>query len=109
MSDRWSDERMDDLNRRVENGFNRVDADLREIRTEIGGLRGEFHTEIGGLRGQFHTEIGGLRGQFHTEIGGLRGEFHTEIASLHRLILQVAGGMFATFVIGFAGLIVTRL
>jgi hypothetical protein len=76
MRDKWSDERMDDLNRRVENGFNRVDADLREIRAEIGGLRGEFHTEIG---------------------------------SLHRLILQVAGGMFATFAIGFAGLIATRL
>ena len=36
-------------------------------------------------------------------------ELHTEIASLHRLILQVAGGMFATFAIGFAGLIATRL
>ncbi len=76
MRDKWSDERMDDLNRRVENGFNRVDADLREIRAEIGGLRSELHTEI---------------------------------ASLHRLVLQVAGGMFATFAIGFAGLIATRL
>ena len=65
MRDKWSDERMDDLNRRVENGFNRVDADLREIRAEI--------------------------------------------RSLHRLIVQVAGGMFATFAIGFAGLIATRL
>jgi hypothetical protein len=65
MRDKWSDERMDDLNRRVENGFNRVDADLREIRVEI--------------------------------------------RSLHRLIVQVASGMFATFAIGFAGLIATRL
>jgi hypothetical protein len=94
MRDKWSDERMDDLNRRVENGFNRVDADLREIRAEIGGLRGETKSEIGGLRG---------------EIGSLRSELHTEIGSLHRLILQVAGGMFATFAIGFAGLIATRL
>ena len=28
MRDKWSDERMDDLNRRVENGFNRIDAKL---------------------------------------------------------------------------------
>ena len=68
-----------DLDRRVDEGFNRVDADLRR---EIGSVRGEI---------------------------GACGALHTEIASLHRLILQVAGGMFATFAIGFAGLIATRL
>ncbi len=50
MRDKWSDERMDDLNRRIENGFNRVDADLREIRDEIGGLRGETKAEFDSLR-----------------------------------------------------------
>lgn len=46
MRESWTDARMDDLNikvdelgRRVENGFNRVDADLRELRSETkGGL-----------------------------------------------------------------------
>jgi hypothetical protein len=31
----WTDERLDDLNRHVENGFNRVDADIREMRGEM--------------------------------------------------------------------------
>lgn len=35
----WSDERLDDLSRRVDAGFARVDADIRELRAEIGGLR----------------------------------------------------------------------
>jgi phosphosulfolactate synthase (CoM biosynthesis protein A) len=76
MRDKWSDERMDDLNRRVENGFNRVDADLREIRAEIGALRAETNARFD---------------------------------SLQRTMLQLGGGMFATFAIGFAGLIATRL
>jgi tetrahydromethanopterin S-methyltransferase subunit G len=35
MREAWSDDRLDDLNRRVENGFNRVDADIRELRSEM--------------------------------------------------------------------------
>lgn len=35
MREAWSDDRLDDLNRRVENGFNRVDTDIRELRSEM--------------------------------------------------------------------------
>jgi hypothetical protein len=33
--DKWTDERLDDLNQRVGEGFNRVDADLRALRLEM--------------------------------------------------------------------------
>jgi hypothetical protein len=32
----WTDERLDDLSRRVESGFNRMDEDLRALRLELG-------------------------------------------------------------------------
>jgi hypothetical protein len=35
----WTDERLDDLARRMDAGFERVDRDIRELRGEIGGLR----------------------------------------------------------------------
>ena len=35
----WTDERLDDLGNRMDAGFARVDADIRELRAEIGGLR----------------------------------------------------------------------
>jgi hypothetical protein len=31
----WTDERLDDLSHRMDQGFDRVDADLRELRTEM--------------------------------------------------------------------------
>jgi hypothetical protein len=31
----WTDERLDDLERRVDDGFNRVDAELRSSRSEV--------------------------------------------------------------------------
>lgn len=47
----WTDERLDDLSRRMDAGFARVDADIRE-------LRGELRAEIGGLR-QTLLRVGG--------------------------------------------------
>ncbi|MDQ3573119.1 MAG: hypothetical protein M3383_09715 [Actinomycetota bacterium] len=42
----WTDERLDDLAQRMDTGFAELRADLRtfrsEIRTEIGGVRGEI-------------------------------------------------------------------
>lgn len=39
----WTDERLGDLSRRMDAGFARVDADIRELRAEL-------RAEIGGLR-----------------------------------------------------------
>jgi hypothetical protein len=35
----WTDVRLDDLADRMDAGFARVDADIRDLRAEIGGLR----------------------------------------------------------------------
>ena len=39
----WTDARLDDLSRRVDAGFARVDADIRELRAEL-------RSELGALR-----------------------------------------------------------
>jgi hypothetical protein len=35
MRESWTDERLDDLNLKVDRGFDRVDADIRSLRTEM--------------------------------------------------------------------------
>jgi len=35
MREAWSDDRLDDLNRKVDDGFRRVDADIRALRSEM--------------------------------------------------------------------------
>ena len=70
MREAWSDDRLDDLNRSVEEGFKRTSADIRALRGEMNGLRGEMN----GLRG----EVNGLRG----EMNGLRGEMNDRFMSL---------------------------
>jgi hypothetical protein len=114
----WTDERLDDLSKRMVDGFARVDADLRELRTdlreqfgelradlrsEIGGVRADLSNEIGGVRRDLSNEIGGVRRDLSTEIGGVRGDLSNEIggvpdeiAALRLTMLRVGGGMMVT-------------
>jgi hypothetical protein len=64
-------------------GFERVDADIRELRSDIAGLRTEMRTEIGGLR---------------TELGG-------QIDMLRITLLRVGGGV----IVGLVGVIAAVL
>lgn len=47
----WSDERLDDLSRRIDAGFERMDRDIRDLRFDLG-------TQIEGLR-QMTLRVGG--------------------------------------------------
>jgi hypothetical protein len=97
----WTDERLDDLTHRVDEGFKGNQREFQavrlEMRNEFASVRQEVRTEFASVR----NEIGGVRG----EIGGLRGD----LLALHRLLVRIAMGGFATLVVGILGLIATRL
>ncbi|MEX2253151.1 MAG: hypothetical protein WD649_03285 [Thermoleophilaceae bacterium] len=57
----WTDERLDDLARRMDAGFERVDGDIRELRTEVRVQGTELRGEIAGLGTALRGEIDGLR------------------------------------------------
>ena len=46
----WTDQRLDDLARRMDAGFGRVDADIRELRMEVRAQGVELRGEIDALR-----------------------------------------------------------
>lgn len=49
----WTDERLDDLARRVDAGFDRIDREIRELRSEL-------RSEVAGLRGTMSRVGGGI-------------------------------------------------
>jgi hypothetical protein len=87
MRNSWTDERLDD-------GFERVHADIALLRRET---REEFKS----LRG----EIGSLRTETQDEAKSLREEMHRGFDGLHRTLLQVGGGIIAALI----GVIATQL
>jgi hypothetical protein len=40
----WTDERLDDLSRRMDTGFERVDGDIRDLRSEMNAGFAELRT-----------------------------------------------------------------
>jgi hypothetical protein len=71
----WTDERLDDLNCRVEDGFNRVDTELRSLRSE--------------MNARFEST-------------------DARFDALHRTMIRIGGGMIATFIVGFTGLLIAH-
>ncbi|HET7510807.1 MAG TPA: hypothetical protein VFJ65_11240 [Solirubrobacterales bacterium] len=57
MREKWTDERLDDLNARVSAGFQRVDADLRELRSDMKAMQ-RLIIQVGG--GLFGTMVIGF-------------------------------------------------
>ena len=49
--EKWTDERLDDLNQRMAAGFQRVDTDLRELRADMKAMRRLIIQVGGGLFG----------------------------------------------------------
>jgi hypothetical protein len=57
MREKWTDERLDDMNARMAEGFQRVDADLREIRADMKAMQ-RLIVQVGG--GLFGTMLIGF-------------------------------------------------
>ena len=49
MRQSWTDDRLDELSRRMDSGFDRIDTDMREMRTEIGAMHRAMIQVGGGL------------------------------------------------------------
>jgi hypothetical protein len=50
-----TEERLDDLNVRMTEGFNRLDGDIRELRGDVKELRGEMNRRFEGVDARFES------------------------------------------------------
>lgn len=98
MRESWTDDRMDDLSHRVDDGFRKVDGRFDRVEADLRALRTETRTEFAAMRGEMNTE-------FRT----LRGEINERFDATQRVMVQVGGGVVATLMVGFLGLIATQI
>jgi hypothetical protein len=72
MRDSWTGERLDDFRDEVNRRFDKVDAELRDLRSEMSGLNGRFDSlqrtmlQIAG--GTIGTLIAGFAGVIATQL-----------------------------------------
>ena len=98
MRESWTDERLDD-------GFDRVSADIQSLRQEMGAMRVELRQEIGSVRVDLRQEIGSVREELREGIGSVRGEIGSlrdGLDGLRNIMIYVGGAM----VVGMLGVLV---
>ena len=89
----WTDERLDDLAKRMDRGFDEVKGEIREVKIEIREVKGEvrdLRIEMNGLRSEMNTRFESMQ---RTMIIG----FVTLFASI---FASVIGGVFAVLGLG---------
>jgi len=131
----WTDHRLDDLNKKVDDGFKDMREEFRalrggttgefqavrgEIKNEFQAVRGEMKAESQALRSEMKAESQALRSEMKTEFQAVRAEIkgesqavrgeiqgvREEIAALGRHISQLTYGLIGTMLVGFLGTIV---
>lgn len=89
------DDRLAGLEKKVDEGFVRVDKDIRELRAEMSGLRSEM-TGIRGEVSELRGETAGLRG----EMNSMRSEIHMRLDGLQRAhyagVVAIVAALIAT-------------
>jgi hypothetical protein len=83
MRDTWTDERLDDLARRMDRGFDCVDRDLRDLRTDVGAHFDRVDEKFEAMNVRFDA--------------------------MQRTMLQIGGGLIGTLVVASVGLVATQL
>ncbi len=118
----WTDERLDDLTKHMDENFREVRADLRLLRGELtGGLeegRGELKAGLDSVRGEIKAGLDSVRAEIREvraevavvreEIAELRGEMRTGFAALNRT-LQISAALIGAMFVGLMGMIGTQL
>lgn len=94
MREAWTDERLDDLNHRVDEGFSRIDGDLRALRIET-------KTELTSLRSEMNDRFDAQQREMNARFERVDARFD----ALQRTMLQTSGVMIAALL----GLIATQL
>ncbi len=88
----WTDQRLDDLNERIVSIERRMETGFGEMRAEFNAVREKIDS--------------GFK-EAQMESVSIRRDMADQFAAQNRMIIQLAGGMFATMVVGFLGTIAT--
>jgi hypothetical protein len=71
MREAWTDERLDDLTNRMDQGFARVDGDMRDLRVEMNSRFNHLDANFNGLQRTIIQVGGGLIGTMLVASAGL--------------------------------------
>lgn len=93
----WTDERLDDLANRMDDGFERVDRDIRDLSARLDARTEELSRRIDAQGDEVSRRIDSL----DLKLSG-------QIASLQRLMVQFGGGLTLAVLATLVSVLATR-
>ncbi len=92
MRERWTDERLDDLNDKVDRGFERVEEELRIQRAETSELRKEMNARFDATNAAMNDRFDAMSTRFdamNTRFDAM----NTRFGALNRTLITAAVGL----------------
>lgn len=80
--EKWTDERLEDLNKKVDVGFARVDAQIERLDGDIKELRRDMNNQIGGLRSEMNARFEKVDERFEALNRNMIGGFFVIVAAI---------------------------
>jgi hypothetical protein len=113
MAESWNEQRLDDLNGRVDGLRTEMHAGFAQLRTEMREsevrLRSEMHEGFAQLRTEMQAGDNQLRVEMHAGFEQLRVEMNTGFAEINRTIIQVGSGLFGTAVVATTAIVIAAV
>jgi chromosome segregation ATPase len=98
MRQSWSDDRLDDLNHRVDAGFARVDDQFARVDAQFARLDAKLDRKIDGSAAELRQEM---------KMGF--DQINTRFDAMQQTMIRVGGGLIGVLAASGAGLIATQL
>jgi len=90
--EKWTDDRLDDLNKKVDDGFARVEGDIRELRVEVKkqgeSLRAEMSARLGETETRLEKKIDDGIGRLKRDNSSLKRIIYAAVAAV--ILSQIA-------------------
>jgi hypothetical protein len=106
MREAWTDERLDDLNQKVDRGFDRVETEIRsqrqEFKSDIGDLRAEMNARFDRMDARFDVKFDQVDARFE-KIDAKFEKIDARFDSLNRTLLGFAVAALIALVAGAVG------
>lgn len=98
--ERWTDDRLDGLEQKVDNGFARGDSDIRELKSEMNERFDKVDARFEKVEGKIETGMNELRGEIK--------EVSRNLLALHELFSRMSFGAAVAFAVALIGAVGTH-
>jgi len=109
MRQSWSDDRLDALNQRVDEGFIRVDAQFAKVEDRIDRLDEKLETRFDHLDAKIDRKIDTSSHELRMEMKAGFDDVNARFDRMQQTMMQIGAGLIGVLIAASAGLIATQL